>query len=83
MDIQLTKTLIGQIKESAQSEASNWDGETTKGEREAEIHSDIVEACNNLLELLSELDEESESEPIEDIPNFEGTNEALSKLKIR
>ena len=50
----MEKTLK-QIKEEAEEIRGQWDGDTPKGEDEANIAGDIVEAVNNLEELLAEL----------------------------
>lgn len=56
MDIEFTKGLVKTIKESAEAEAGQWDGdESGELEDRARVCEDIIEACKNLGELLNEL----------------------------
>ena len=45
---------IEQIKADAQEAVSNWNGEDTKGEEKASIGQDILDAIDNLEELVAE-----------------------------
>ena len=57
MDIEFLKGLVKTIKESAESEAGEWDGnEAGEKEDRARVCEDIMEACKNVEELLTELE---------------------------